>query len=69
MDKSKIEQIGFHKGALTTLMKERNELTKMVQTVDQLMNMHIKALEDLGVQITGKEEVTAKFTDPLAKEE
>lgn len=67
METGKIEQIGFHKGALTTLLKERNELARMIQTVDQLMNMHIKALEDLGVKITGKEEAKAKFTNPLEK--
>ena len=64
-----MEQIGFHKGALTTLLKERAELVKMVKVVDQLMGMHIKALEDLGVKVTGKEEVKGEFSDPLSQEE
>ena len=48
---SRDEQIGFHKGALNTLINERNELIKMVQIVDQFLQGHIKALEQLGVKI------------------
>jgi len=48
---SKDEQIGFHKGALTTLAKERQELSKMLQIVEQLMQMHLKGLKDLGVDL------------------
>ncbi len=48
---SRDEQIGFHKGALNTLINERNELIKMVQIVDQFLQGHIKALEQLGVRI------------------
>ena len=52
MDKmSRDEEIGFHKGSLTTLSKERNELLKMASIVEQLMQMHIKALSGLGVNI------------------
>ena len=47
----KEEQIGFHKGSLATLVKERQELIKMIQIVEQLMQMHIKALKDLGVDL------------------
>jgi hypothetical protein len=45
------EQIGFHKGALTTLAKEREEFKRMVGIVEQLMQLHIKALKDLGVDL------------------
>lgn len=45
------EQIGFHKGALSTLAKEREEMIKILQIVEQLMQMHIKALKDLGVDL------------------
>lgn len=45
------EQIGFHKGSLTTLAKEREELMRMLQIVEQLMQMHIKALKDMGVDL------------------
>lgn len=48
---SKDEQIGFHKGSLTTLAKERQELAKLISIVEQLMQMHIKALKDLGVDL------------------
>ena len=50
-DVSKDEQIGFHKGALSTLAKERQELMKLVSIVEQLMQMHVKALQDLGVDL------------------
>jgi len=45
------EIIGFHKGSLTTLIKERQELIKMVQVVEQIIQMHVKELKDLGVDI------------------
>lgn len=48
---SKEEQIGFHKGALTTLAKEREEMLKILSIVEQLMQMHIKSLKDLGVDL------------------
>ena len=48
---SKDETIGFHKGSLTTLAKEQQELARMLQIVQQLMQMHIKALKDLGIDI------------------
>jgi len=51
---SKDEQIGFHKGALATLAKEREEMAKIITICDQLMQMHIKALKDLGVDLEAK---------------
>ena len=45
------EQIGFHKGALTTLAKEREEMMRILQIVEQLMQMHIKGLKELGVDL------------------
>lgn len=48
---SKDEQVGFHKGALSTLAKEREEMQKILGIVEQLMQMHIKALKDLGVDL------------------
>ena len=47
----KEEQIGFHKGALTTLAKEREEMMRILHIVEQLMQMHIKGLKDLGVDL------------------
>ena len=51
---SKDEEVGYHKGALTTLINERNELIKMAQIVEQLMQAHAKRLEELGVKIQGQ---------------
>ena len=48
---SKDEQIGFHKGSLSTLAKEREELARILGIVEQLMQMHIGALKDLGVDL------------------
>jgi len=45
------EQIGFHKGSIATLAKERQELIKVVQITEQLMQAHIKALKELGVDL------------------
>ena len=55
-----IEQIGFHKGALTTLAKEREELGRMMGIVEQLMQMHLKALKDLGVDIEAEAKKAAE---------
>lgn len=48
---SKDEQVGFHKGALSTLVKERQEMLKILQIVEQLMQMHLTALKELGVDL------------------
>ena len=57
------EQIGFHKGALMTLAKEKQELIKMVNIVDQLMQVHLKALKDLGVDL--QKEAKQKLDDKV----
>ena len=69
---SRDEQIGFHKGALSTLAKEREEMSKILSIVEQLMQMHINALKDLGVdlvkqaeQISREENDRKKPTDKL----
>ncbi|MCK4996916.1 hypothetical protein KAS08_01305 [Candidatus Pacearchaeota archaeon] len=43
------QEIGFHKGAVSTLSAERNELVKMVGNVEAIMKMHINRLKELGV--------------------
>ena len=48
---SKEEQIGFHKGSLHTLAKEREELARLIGIVDQLIPMHTGALKELGVDL------------------
>jgi len=63
-DINKDEQIGFHKGALTTLAKEREEMLKILSIVEQLMQMHIKSLKELGVDLQ-KEAKPKKIEDSL----
>lgn len=63
---SKDEQIGFHKGALSTLAKEREEMTKILGIVEQLMRMHIKSLKDLGVDLEAQAQKSDKL-DELVK--
>ncbi len=49
--KNEAELIGFHKGSLTTLAKERQELLRILTIVEQLMQMHVKELKKLGVDL------------------
>jgi len=49
--KNKDEKIGFHKGALDTLLKERSELYRLLVIVDQLIKIHTSELKKLGVDI------------------
>ncbi len=53
---SKEQEIGHHQGALSTLVNERNELFKMIQNVEMVMQAHIKRLEELGVKIQAQEQ-------------
>lgn len=48
---SKQEQIGYHKGALSSIAKERLELLRLIKITEELIKMHIKALKSLGVDI------------------
>ena len=48
------EKVGFHKGSLSVLTKEREELLRIVQITEQLMQMHIKELKDLGVDLAAQ---------------
>ncbi len=47
----KDELIGFHKGSLSTLAKERQELSRLLGIVEQLMQMHVSSLKQLGVDL------------------
>ena len=53
---SKAEQVGYHKGSLTTLIKERQELARLLSIVEQLVQMHMGALKELGVDLTAQAE-------------
>ncbi len=50
-EQNKQEVVGFHKGALVTLAKERQELARLLSIVDQLIAYHINALKQLGVDV------------------
>ncbi len=64
----KNEQIGFHKGALTTLAKEREEFVRVLGIVEQLMQMHLKSLKDLGVDLeTEAKKAPKKLEETLKK--
>ncbi len=52
---SKDEQVGFHKGAISTLLKEREEMVKVVGIVDTLLKAHVEALQKLGVQVSAQQ--------------
>ncbi|MEK6800769.1 MAG: hypothetical protein AABY05_02450 [Nanoarchaeota archaeon] len=47
----KEEKIGFHKGAIHTLIGERTELLKMLQATESLIQAHAQELEKLGVKL------------------
>jgi len=53
---SREEQIGYHKGCLSTLLKERQELVRIVGIVEQLMQFHMGGLKELGVDLTKEAE-------------
>ena len=52
----KKEKIAYHQGALSTLVGERNELIKMLQTVENLVQAHLQELEKLGVKLQEKKD-------------
>ena len=47
-------EIGFHQGAITTLVNERNEIVRMVSNVEAIIQAHVKRLEELGVKVQSK---------------
>lgn len=57
---SKEEQIGYHKGAISTLFAERAELLKIVQVTESLINAHVAELEKLGVKLNEPGKDSAK---------
>ncbi len=58
---SKDEKVGFHKGSLATLSKEREELMRILQIVEQLMQMHVSELKGMGIDLAAQaKDVAAK---------
>jgi len=48
---SKEEQIGFHKGAIQTLINERNELVRIINVTESLLKAHLEELKKLGINL------------------
>ncbi len=65
MTSTKEEQIGFHKGALSTLIGEQQALSQMMNIVTRVAQAHAKALKDLGVDF----EAEAKKAQEVAKKQ
>ena len=63
---NKDEQIGFHKGSISTLAKEREELLKIVNIVEQLIQVHSESLKKLGVDL---EKEARKIQEKIRKEQ
>jgi len=45
------EKIGFHKGCIDTLLKERQELIKIIAVTEELLKAHVKALKEMGIDL------------------
>ncbi len=65
-EQNKDERIGFHKGSLAVLAKERQEMQRILSIVEQLMQMHLTELKDLGVDLSEEVE-KAKAEDNKKK--
>lgn len=63
------EQIGFHKGSLSVLAKEREEMMRILSIVEQLMQMHINALKELGVDLEAEAEKLMGDSAQMAKQQ
>lgn len=55
-DMGKQERIGFHKGSIAVLAKERQEMQRILAIVEQLMQMHLSELKELGVDLSKEAE-------------
>jgi len=54
MNEKNLEQIGFHKGSISTLLKEKEEFEKVLNIVNQLLAYHAQELKKLGVDLSEK---------------
>ncbi|MFB6216940.1 MAG: hypothetical protein ABEJ72_08250 [Candidatus Aenigmatarchaeota archaeon] len=45
------EKIGYHKGALESLLNEKSELSRILNIVNSLIEKHANALEKEGVDV------------------
>ncbi|MBT4334605.1 hypothetical protein HOD61_02200 [archaeon] len=63
------QTIGFHKGAVDTLMKEKHELSKILQIVEHYLNAHIEALKKEGIDIIEEYKQAAAQAQPSKEEQ
>jgi len=63
---TKDEQIGFHKGSLATLSKEREELIRIIKITEQLMQAHLEALKKLGVDLEAEAKKQKELDEKVA---
>lgn len=66
-EQSRDEQIGFHKGSLSVLARERQEMQRILGIIEQLMQMHLSELKGLGVDLSTqvKKEKIVKKKPPI----
>jgi len=55
MNQNNLEMIGFHKGSIATLLKEKEEFEKVLGIVNQLLQYHMQELKKLGVDLSEKQ--------------
>ncbi len=61
------ERIGFHKGSLAVLAKERQEMQRILAIVEQLMQMHLSELKGLGVDLQEEVDKSRQESQPQKK--
>ena len=61
------EQIGFHKGSPPPPPPPPQELLRIVQICEQLMQAHIKGLKDLGVDLEAEAKKTTGSLEEQVK--
>ena len=61
------ELIGFHKGSLSVLAKEREEMSRILSIVEQLMQAHITELNKLGVDLNAEAQKAKQPANGIAK--
>lgn len=65
---SREEQMGYHKGAFFTLLKEKEGLMQMMAVVDQFIQAHMKALKELGIDIEAEMKKAAEIIKKAQQE-
>lgn len=64
LNEQEIEKRGFLKGSISVLNKEKEELQRIVGIVEQLIQMNMKELANMGVDITDLKGDEKEITKP-----